>query len=430
MKRSILTFMILCTALFSYAQPENSAGDVIDYREVDGKIVLSVIVNGQVADFALDIAGHCTIMESEMARLGIDPTRKAQSSFKEFVCRDYQPKASVVVDNISVGSVVSALAVNFFVLADEPYLRELGVVGTIDASVFSKYVLTIDSRRKKMTTTAPYRPPYIKLEYRTNCELGTGSTVLFPLQIDGVECRVTFDTWNSAVVALTSSDYEKFSKNKKKSTDGVLSVGYGKSQKAENQFLSPEVLFAKSDLRNVTVVENSSLKKSAIGLDFIKNGIVSLDFGKGKIYFQPHGVVEIDDRLILPKEVEIEAGKLNPITAKFFKENIFDYTKGGEFKSKADKLYVVDFWATWCGPCMGMMPKMEALAAKYKGRVVFCKVNADKEKELCNAFSVKALPTLLFIAPGGKPIIDIGALPEKFETIIETILKEMESSKK
>lgn len=429
MKRNILTLFLLCTALFSYAQPENSAGDVIDYREMNEKIVVSAIVNGEMADFVLDIAGHCTIMESEMARFGIDPTKKAQFSYKEFVCRDYRPLSSAIVDNITIGSAVSTLSANFFIIANETSLKELGVVGTLDASIFSKYVLTIDSRRKKLTMTAPYRPPYLKLEYRTDSELVTGDTPLFSLRVDGVECKVTLDTWNSAAVALTSSDYEKFSTNKPKSTDGVLSVGYGKSEKAENQFSATEVSFVKCDLKNVTVVENRSLKKSAIGLDLIKNGIVSLDFGKGKIYFQPHGVVEIDDCLILPKDVKVETGKLNPITAKFFKETIFDYTKGGEFKSKADKLYVVDFWATWCAPCMGMMPKMEALAAKYKDRVVFCKVNADKEKELCNAFSVKALPTLLFIAPGEKPLIDIGALPGKFESIIDSILKEMELSK-
>ena len=80
---------------------------------------------------------------------------------------------------------------------------------------------------------------------------------------------------------------------------------------------------------------------------------------------------------------------------------------------------VIDFWATWCGPCMRLLPEMEKLAEKYKGKVVFYKVNADKEKDLCNHFGVQALPTLFFIPAGGKPIIEVGATPEKYVHIIE-----------
>ena len=56
---------------------------------------------------------------------------------------------------------------------------------------------------------------------------------------------------------------------------------------------------------------------------------------------------------------------------------------------------------------------------KYKGKVIFYKVNADKEKDLCSHFSVQALPTLFFIPVGGKPIIEVGATPEKYVQIIE-----------
>ena len=55
----------------------------------------------------------------------------------------------------------------------------------------------------------------------------------------------------------------------------------------------------------------------------------------------------------------------------------------------------------------------------YKGKVMFYKVNADKEKDLCNHFGVQALPTLFFIPAGGKPIIEVGATPEKYVQIIE-----------
>ena len=73
---------------------------------------------------------------------------------------------------------------------------------------------------------------------------------------------------------------------------------------------------------------------------------------------------------------------------------------------------------------MCLIPEMEEMAEKYKDRVLFLKINADKEKELCSMFNVVALPTLLFIPVGGKPIIETGATPEKYEQIIrEQLLK-------
>lgn len=79
-------------------------------------------------------------------------------------------------------------------------------------------------------------------------------------------------------------------------------------------------------------------------------------------------------------ETKVEDGKLNPITRQFFLEHIFDYRKGNDFVYNGDKPVVIDFWATWCGPCMRLLPEMEKLAEKYKGKVVFYKVNADKER--------------------------------------------------
>ena len=68
---------------------------------------------------------------------------------------------------------------------------------------------------------------------------------------------------------------------------------------------------------------------------------------------------------------------------------------------------------------MRLIPELEKMAEKYKDQVIFMKVNADKEKELCSMFNVVALPTLFFIPVGGKPIIDVGATPEKYVEIIE-----------
>ena len=71
---------------------------------------------------------------------------------------------------------------------------------------------------------------------------------------------------------------------------------------------------------------------------------------------------------------------------------------------------------------MRLIQKKKKMAEKYKDQVIFLKVNADKEKELCSMFNVVALPTLFFIPVGGKPIIDVGATPEKYVEIIENQL--------
>ena len=122
------------------------------------------------------------------------------------------------------------------------------------------------------------------------------------------------------------------------------------------------------------------------------------------------------------ENIKIEPGKLNPITREYFLEHVYDYRKSKEFVFKGDKPVVIDFWASWCGPCMRLIPELEAMAERYKDDVIFLKVNADKEKEFCSMFNIVGLPTLFFIPVGGQPIIEMGATPEKYLEIIETQL--------
>lgn len=168
---------------------------------------------------------------------------------------------------------------------------------------------------------------------------------------------------------------------------------------------------------------NRSLVRSVVGTDLLKHGILSVDYLRQTIYFQPFDLVEVKDDAI-ENQVVVEPGKLNEITGVYFRENIHDYKKGTDFIFKGDKPVVIDFWASWCGPCKKLLPVMEQFAEKYKDQVIFLKVNADKEKELCNMFHINALPTLFFLPVNGKPIVEIGADPVKYEQIIkERLLK-------
>ena len=60
---------------------------------------------------------------------------------------------------------------------------------------------------------------------------------------------------------------------------------------------------------------------------------------------------------------------------------------------------VVDFWASWCGPCMMLAPVMEELDPELPG-VKFCKVNVDDEHDLAMEFQIESIPTLLCVKDG------------------------------
>ena len=61
---------------------------------------------------------------------------------------------------------------------------------------------------------------------------------------------------------------------------------------------------------------------------------------------------------------------------------------------------VVDFWATWCGPCRMLAPVVAQLAEKYEGQIKVGKVNVDDEAELAAQFEVSAIPTIVLIKDG------------------------------
>lgn len=94
-----------------------------------------------------------------------------------------------------------------------------------------------------------------------------------------------------------------------------------------------------------------------------------------------------------------------------------------EWKFLGDKPAVIDFYATWCGPCKAVAPIMEELAAEYNGKVIIYKVDVDKEPALAAAFGIQSIPTMLFVPMTGKPQMSKGAMPKtSLKQAIEDLL--------
>lgn len=94
-----------------------------------------------------------------------------------------------------------------------------------------------------------------------------------------------------------------------------------------------------------------------------------------------------------------------------------------EWKYLGDKPCIIDFYATWCGPCKVIAPILEELAKEYEGQIYIYKIDTDKEQELAAAFGIQSIPTLYFCPMDGAPQVAQGAMPkEAFKKSIDEIL--------
>jgi thioredoxin 1 len=77
---------------------------------------------------------------------------------------------------------------------------------------------------------------------------------------------------------------------------------------------------------------------------------------------------------------------------------------------KSDVPVLVDFWATWCGPCRQMTPTIDAVATEYDGRVKVGKLNVDEQNQTASRYNIRSIPTLLLFKGGQVVEQRIGAM--------------------
>ncbi|XP_055294822.1 thioredoxin-2-like [Sitodiplosis mosellana] len=97
-------------------------------------------------------------------------------------------------------------------------------------------------------------------------------------------------------------------------------------------------------------------------------------------------------------------------------ESVADFDE--QIKNAGDKLVVVDFFATWCGPCKVIAPVLEKLAQQYASNLVVVKVDVDECEDLAMRFDISSMPTFVFLKKGEKVEVFSGANPDKLEKTI------------
>ncbi len=114
-----------------------------------------------------------------------------------------------------------------------------------------------------------------------------------------------------------------------------------------------------------------------------------------------------------------KSGAVIVMTNEIFKQKVFNYELNKQWKFEGNLPVIIDFYASWCGPCRMLSPRVEEIAKEYSGKIVVYKVDTDAEQQLAQSMGISSLPTLLFIPVKGQPRASMGAVPK--ETLVKAI---------
>ena len=89
--------------------------------------------------------------------------------------------------------------------------------------------------------------------------------------------------------------------------------------------------------------------------------------------------------------------EISDLNLQGFKQKVWNFDKDKSFNRVGNLPIILDFHATWCGPCKMLAPHLQALQNKYKGKLIVYRIDVDKEPVLAQRFNVNAMPTIIFI---------------------------------
>lgn len=98
-------------------------------------------------------------------------------------------------------------------------------------------------------------------------------------------------------------------------------------------------------------------------------------------------------------------------------------THPDEWKYLGERPAIIDFYASWCGPCKTIAPILDELAVEYAGKIDIYKVDTEAEQELAKAFGIRSIPSLLFVPMTGRPQMAQGAMAKaQLRDVISKVL--------
>lgn len=124
------------------------------------------------------------------------------------------------------------------------------------------------------------------------------------------------------------------------------------------------------------------------------------------------------------QQTSLQAGVVNEIDQDAFSTLVADWEHATEWKFKGTRPAIIDFNATWCGPCRQLKPIIDELAKTYSGKIDFYSVDVDDNRDLAKAFGISSIPMVLICPVDNQPQAVVGLYPkEELVNAIETVTK-------
>lgn len=374
----------------------------IPFRIANGQIVLEASVGGENGSFILDTRGRMALTENAAQKRGIT----VSSKFPSYQRPEIKGLGAGDALGFSIGQGVFAQQMRTIIIEEPEQLKIAQADGYLGIGSFVNQILTIDKKSSSLILSNYYKPAFVKLGNRADLRYDVDKFLL-TVQLNGQNVEALLDLNQTSLFSVGKRDQERLKAEISRKGKSMLKIG---------QTSLP--------LNKITTSQTEAY--SLIGKSILDKGVIVFDATKGKYYFQLYdeNYTQVTTKIATEAPLVIVPGKVNPINKAYFLENVYDYRTSNTWAVKGNKPVVIDFWASWCGPCLQMMPVMEELAEKYKDKILFYKVNVDKEGELRRVFEANAIPLLIFGPLQGKEIRDVGAdSKEKIEARLQALLK-------